>query len=212
MEMKGKLLVTCFVVSMALLTTSSVMVENVGASGRWSNSSGKGIYRIYNMQAEPIGVAFFDVKAMEIPHPKHGYGYVRWKIDFAETDEIDVILESMSIKRVTFSIIPDWGLQAVIEAVAEILYVSSNEVVTANITVLLRDGTIMNKYDTFRIEIGDGTTITVGNLTIIDFGGIIQDDAIAHDAIDGNDSYDYIASNSNLIRGNIKIAIKTIRR
>ncbi len=210
--MKKELLALCFVVSIVFLTTCFVFVENVDAFGKWSNGTGKGVYEIYNGEGVSIGVAFFDVKVTEIPHPKHGYGYVRWKIDFAETDDIDVILESTNITRVTFDIVPNWGFLATVEATAEIFYISSNSVGKANIKVLLKDGTVMPKSDTFRIEIGDGSIITVGNLTIIDYGNTIQDSAIADDAVNGNDSYDYIANNSHLIRGNVNIAIRTRRR
>lgn len=210
--MKKELPALCFVVSIVLLATCFVFVENVDAFGKWSNSTGKGVYEIYNGEGVSIGVAFFDVKVTEIPHPKHGYGYVRWKIDFAETNDIDVILESTSITSVTFDIAQNWGFLATIEATADIIYVSSNSVSTVDIKVLLKDGTVIPKPDTFRIEIGDGSIITVGNLTIIDYGNTIQDSAIADDAVNGNDSYDYIANNSHLIRGNVNIAIRTRRR
>lgn len=210
--MKKELPALCFVVSIVLLATCFVFVENVDAFGKWSNGTGKGVYEIYNGEGVSIGVAFFDVKVTEIPHPKHGYGYVRWKIDFAETDDIDVILESTNITRVTFDIVPNWGFLATVEATAEIFYIGSNSVGKADIKVLLKDGTVMSKPDTFRIEIGDGSIITVGNLTIIDYGNTIQDSAIADDAVNGNDSYDYIANNSHLIRGNVNIAIRTRRR
>lgn len=210
--MKGKLTVVCFVVSIVFLTTCHIFIENVDAFGKWSNGTGRGTYEIFNEAGTSIGIAFFDVKVTQIPHPKHGYGYVKWKIDFAETNDIDVILESTSITSVTFGIVPNWGFLATIEATADIIYVSSNSVSTTDIKVILKEGTVIPKPDAFRIEIGDGSMITVGNLTIIDYGNTIQDSAITDDAVNGNDSYDYIANNSHLIRGNVKIAIKTIRR
>jgi len=178
---KGKWIALGLVITIFLAAPCSIFVDNVSAGGKYTNASGKGMYEIFKELDEPIGVAYFDVKVSEFPHPKHGLGYVKWKIDFANTDYIDIIVESTAVTWLYIGLSVEGALTADIEAEVEITDGYSNEVITDTIKVLLIDGTILSGSEAFGVEFG-------------------------------NEIYDYVADNNNLIRGNINIVIKNTRR
>lgn len=161
--MKGKRIVFGFVISILLAAPCFILVENVAAGGKYTNASGKGMYEIFDEQDEPIGVAHFDVKVSAIPHQKHGYGYVKWKIDFANTSYIDIIVKSTSVTVVKISVSAGGGFFAEIDAIAEIIDGNSNEVVTTNIKVLLIDGTIVAGPEAFGAGFGENIYDYIAN-------------------------------------------------
>jgi hypothetical protein len=160
------------VLLLSTMMVASTLILSVSAPPRKTECIGKGIYRVgvlsydeqNDWQSVYGGIAKIDLKVTDKVHPIFGYGKLEWVIDDI-TEQEAKILASVSIGEPEFSTFdpssPDI-LSVVFSGEADFIWGES--IGRTNFVAIVDDGDPGFDLDRFRIQIGGGEPLLIGEI------------------------------------------------